>query len=61
MPSKKNQERLKIAVEKLKIWQGSGDKEVNHWEADKVLCDLLTELGFEEVVEEWDKVGKWYA
>ena len=37
------------------------DPESAHEEADKALCDLLKLLGFADVVEEWEKVEKWYA
>lgn len=37
------------------------DVEAAHQDADDVLCDLLTALGFADVVEEWRKVPKWYA
>lgn len=26
-----------------------------------ILCDLLSVLGYGDVVDEWNKVGKWYA
>jgi hypothetical protein len=26
-----------------------------------VLCELLTALGYEQVVEAWNKINKWYA
>ena len=37
------------------------DEELAHPDADAVLCDLLKELGFEDVVELYEKVPKWYA
>lgn len=37
------------------------DPEIAHSEADKVLCELITALGFKDVVEEWAKIKKWYA
>lgn len=49
------------AIEKLKAEQTSGDYEITHSNADQVLCDLLTALGYADVVAEWEKVGKWYA
>jgi len=51
------------AIEKLKDCRQSEDTdtEIVHSIADKVLCDLLLELGYELVVEEWKKVPKWYA
>lgn len=35
--------------------------EDGHIYCDNRLCDLLTELGFTKVVEQYDKQGKWYA
>ena len=40
---------------------GKGDPEIAHVNADKILCELLTSLGFSDVVEEFKKVPKWYA
>ena len=37
------------------------DFEVAHKEADKLLCELLTALGYEDVVTEYNTIGKWYA
>lgn len=54
-------ERAERAVAALKQLQGQGDPESSHSMADKVLCDLLLELNFDDVVEEWQKVDKWYA
>lgn len=44
-------------VEKLKKY----DSEANHEDADDDLMDLLTELGYEKVVEMYNKVPKWYS
>ena len=45
-------------VEKLKKY----DSEENYiYRRDGVLMDLLTELGYEEVVEAYNKVSKWYS
>ena len=48
-------------IEKLKLCQKNIDTEYAHMEADLIICDLLIELGFKDVVDEYDKVGKWYA
>jgi hypothetical protein len=32
-----------------------------HVDADEVLCELLTSLGHEDVVEEYRKIDKWYS
>lgn len=37
------------------------DTEVAHCKADDALTTLLSELGFGEVSERFEKVGKWYA
>ncbi len=37
------------------------DPERAHGDADAVLCLLLTELGYADVVAAWEKVPKWYA
>ena len=37
------------------------DKESAHIEGDAILCILLRELGYEEVVEAWERIPKWYA
>jgi hypothetical protein len=39
----------------------SGDIEINHSEADDILCDLLNDLGYTELVNEFKKLEKWYA
>ena len=48
-------------MERLKVAQQDGDTESAHAEADDVLCDLLKELGYTKVIEEYKKVPKWYA
>ena len=49
------------AVKRLRELQGHVDTEVAHVEADKILCELLIEVGFADVVVEWDRIDKWYA
>jgi hypothetical protein len=49
------------AIEKLRLLQSGVDIEVKHGDADDILCELLETLGYGDVVEEWKKVGKWYA
>lgn len=52
------------AVEKLQALltgETSGDTEAMHAEADHILCDLLTSLDCNEVIEAWLKIPKWYA
>lgn len=49
------------ALQKLKELQESQDTEGAHYGADEVLCDLLHFLGYDDVIEEYHKIGKWYA
>jgi hypothetical protein len=37
------------------------DYESAHGDADQILCELLRSLDHGDVVDAWDKVGKWYA
>lgn len=61
MLARKHQELKQRAIEQLKVWQGERDLETAHVEADGILCGLLIDLGMKEVVEEYEKVSKWYA
>jgi hypothetical protein len=49
------------AIAELKDCQTSGDTEATHSEADEVLCKFLIALGYQDIVDEWEKVDKWYA
>ena len=39
----------------------SNDVEMNHVEADELMCNLLESLGFEEGVKVFNSNAKWYA
>jgi len=49
------------ALAALAKCQENRDTEMAHSNADEVLCALLIELGYDDVVDEYDKVHKWYA
>ena len=49
------------ALGRMRGLQKNTDYEVAHAEADDVLCDLLREMGFNELVDSYEQVGKWYA
>lgn len=49
------------AITRLVAEQDNGDKESAHGEADDVLCELLTDLDYGDVVAAWRKVPKWYS
>jgi hypothetical protein len=48
-------------VKRLQVQVGNRDKEVAHICADDILCELLRELGYTEVVEKYHEVSKWYS
>ncbi len=39
----------------------TGDTESDHLEADNALRLLLVSLGYNDLIEQYDKVKKWYA
>jgi hypothetical protein len=49
------------AIEALRKLQVCEDQEMAHIRADGVLRVLLRVLGHGDVVDEFDKVKKWYA
>ncbi len=49
------------AIDRLKEQQDNWDKYEAHIIADNTLCELLTALGYEGVVKEYNKVGKRYS
>lgn len=49
------------AIKALRIHANNPDQEEAHYAADDVLCMLLIELGYADVVAEWHKIEKWYA
>lgn len=58
---KKKADIIKEAIEQMKECVNSGDTEVAHLDADNILCDVLTQLGYKELVDLYEKVKKWYA
>jgi hypothetical protein len=38
-----------------------GDEEGDHVKADRLLVDFVRYLGFTEIVEAYESIGKWYA
>ena len=37
------------------------DEEEDHAEADGILCDMLNALGYKDLTDLWDNIGKWYS
>ena len=58
-------ETEKINIEeikaKLKELQQSDDVEQSHYEADQIICNLLNDLGYKDILKEYNKISKWYA
>lgn len=52
---------LRPYMYRLKAAQENEDIESAHAEADDVLCDLLTALGYKKLIDEYHAVPKWYA
>ena len=48
-------------IKELKELSNDNDIEINHITADNILCKILSLLDCDESVEEYDKIGKWYA
>jgi hypothetical protein len=49
------------AKQKLIDLQKVTDLEVSHIKADEILLSLLSDLGFDDIVQEYQKIDKWYA
>lgn len=49
------------SVAQLQNIQTWDDHDEAHRAADKVLCEFLGHLGYQDVVAEWNKIFKWYA
>lgn len=55
-------EELKHAQYVGSTFEGKhGDVESAHIYADEIICKLLISLGYEDVVDEFHKVERWYA
>lgn len=50
-----------IALQKLKECEQNSDTESAHGIADSVLCELLEDLGYEDVIFAYSKVNRWYS
>jgi hypothetical protein len=55
------EQAINNALEALQSKCWSGDIEKDHVNADNALVALLLELGCSGVIEEYNKVEKWYA
>lgn len=59
--TKKLKEIVDQAIIDLRELQCCVDVESAHSDADDILCRVLKASGLQELVEEYDKIEKWYA
>ena len=59
MTEEKKNDYLKEMRKLVEISQD--DPEEAHYLADEILCELLCELGYDEIVDIFDNINKWYA
>ena len=52
---------LKELCEQMKALQDNWDIEEAHGMADDILCEALKQLGYNELVELYEKIEKWYS
>jgi hypothetical protein len=48
-------------LERMRELAESGDHEMAHIEADEILKVVLREQGYDDLVDAYESVGKWYA
>jgi hypothetical protein len=53
-------DREKALAKLTKLQKGVSPDDA-HREADAVLCRLLTDLGYADIVAAWGNVPKWYS
>lgn len=48
-------------INRLKQIQRNNDYEIAHGDADEVLLEILEDLGYSDIIEEYNKVEKYYS
>ena len=56
-----NEKEVQDYINRLITLQKNGDPEIDHAEADNILCEIIAQLGYPEIVKEYDKIEKWYS
>ena len=59
--TKKQKELAIKAIKALKEELNNCDTEDAHGNADHILCTLLNNIGFADVVNAYEDIEKWYA
>ena len=57
MATREEKELLALMMEET----DTGEPERDHYNADELLCDILISLGYDEVIEEYKKITRWYS
>lgn len=65
MSNKKIDNRADIVFGKMMALvmehKSSPDNEIHHGIADDLLCEALELLGYEDIIELYNSIGKWYS
>ena len=56
-----NESNSDYYVKELRALQNDSDTEKVHAVADGILCELLRDLGYGEVVDAYEQLDMWYA
>ena len=54
-------ESRELFLQKMLELQKDEDYEVTHIKADGLLCEMLIELGYKDIVDAYNGINKWYA
>lgn len=57
----KDKQRIEEIKAEMKLLINAGDTESDHAEADDLLCEALRIYGQNDLVDTYEKIGKWYA
>jgi len=56
-----NDSIARIVKQELIKLQEEDDIEVSHTGADNIICDFIIALGYKDIVDEYDKIHKYYS
>jgi hypothetical protein len=56
-----NESNSEYYIRELQALQNESDTEKVHAVADGILCELLRNLGYGEVVDAYEQLDMWYA
>ena len=57
----KKDSKIEQAIAALRKLKESTDAEEAHIEADDILCEVLSHLGYDEVVDAYNDIEQWYS